>query len=103
MHILLEKYKLKLSHLPLPPIEIQKILRDFESQVLLELLDMFYHQLSGDEQSLLTSAKTDEDLAERYFSLILKRLDFPDFIQLLDEKYIKILTKAVNDLPDVSV
>lgn len=99
MHVLLEKYKLKLFHLPLPEIDKQKILGEFEKQVLLELLNMFYHQLTSDEKLLLESAKTNEDLAERYFSLILKRLEFPDFIRILDEKYIQILTNAINQLP----
>lgn len=101
MHVLLDQYKQKLSYLPIEGIEKSKILADFERQVLHRLLETFYNFLDTEEIELLVSAISDEDLVERYLTIILKKIELPEFLRVLDEEYVKLMTEAVSQLPSL--
>ena len=101
MHILLERYKEKLNHLPFNDLEKSRLGVEFERQLLRKLLDAFYSKLTDDEKASLDEAPTTEKLIEEYLTLLSQKLDFPDFIEYLDNTYMNILTVSLNDLPEL--
>lgn len=100
MHVLLSRYKEKLSHLPLNELEKAHIFQDFQGTLLRKLLDAFYHKLTIEEKDKLTGGDTVDQMIEIYFSLLLEKIDYPDFIEYFDKTYIDILSEAVSGLPD---
>lgn len=101
MHVLLDQYKQKLSYLPVNTEEKYRIVTEFEKQVLHKLLEAFYNQLDTQDRELLESVKSDKELVERYLTLVLKKIELPEFLRVLDEEYVKILTDCVNQLPEL--
>lgn len=100
MHVFLSKYKEKLSHLPLNELEKARIFQDFQGQLLRKLLDGFYNKLTEEEKDKLTGGDTVEKMIEIYFTLLLEKIDYPDFIDYFDQTYINILSEALSNLPD---
>ncbi len=101
MHVLLERYKEKLKHLPFNDLEISRLGVEFERQLLRKLLDAFYNNLTDDEKAKLDEAQTTDKLIEEYLTLLSQKLDYPDFIEYLDNTYMNILTASLNELPEL--
>ena len=101
MHVLLARYKEKLSHLPFNDLEKSRLGVEFERQLLRKLLDAFYSKLTDDEKARLDEAPTTEKLMTEYLTLLSQKIDYPDFIDYLDNTYMDILTFSLNELPEL--
>ena len=42
-------------------------------------------------------------LRKIYLSLVLKKIELPEFLRVLDEEYVKIMTEAVNSIPNIKL